>query len=159
MDKTNFDFVSNIHQFFTKSQKSILTPVRIINRDFAKNILKMTKKEKMVMTYLCGRCQKSKTYLVSPQEITQALSKKYVLSVEEIDEIMVTLANENFIDFVVSDGKNGYFYCVNLKKSGQTYLLDVKKGRKTFGLLVLRSMFLATVSFVFGVILRAIFKS
>lgn len=119
----------------------------------------MTRKEKLVMSFLCNKCQKNKTYLISPQEITQALSKKYVLSVEEIDEIMVSLANENYIDFVVSDGKNGYFYCVNLKKSGQTYLVDTKKNRRTFGLLVLRSMFLATVSFVFGVILRAIFKS
>lgn len=119
----------------------------------------MTRKEKMIMSYLCKKCQRKKTYLISPQEITQALSKKYVLSVEEIDEIMVSLSNENLIDFVVSDGKNGYFYCVNLKKSGQNYLLDAKKNRRTFGLLVLRSMFLATVSFVFGMILRAIFKS
>ncbi len=118
----------------------------------------MTKKERMVMTYLCNKCQQKRTYLISPQEITQALSKKYVLSVEEIDEIMVELSNENYIDFVVSDSKKGYFYCVNLKKAGQTFNADIKKNRKTFGLLVLRSMFLATVSFVFGIILKAIFK-
>lgn len=119
----------------------------------------MTKKEKMVMTYLCQRCQKKKTYLISPQEITTALSKKFVLSVAEIDEIMVQLSNENYIDFVVSDGKKGYYYCVTLKKCGQTYVSDTKRQRKNFGLLVLRSMFLATVSFVFGIILKAIFKS
>lgn len=111
------------------------------------------------MAYLCERCQQKRTYLVSPHEITQALSKKFVLSVEEIDQIMVTLSNENYIDFVVSESKKGYYYCVNLKKSGQTYNADTKKSRRTFGLLVLRSMFLATVSFVFGIILRAIFKS
>lgn len=119
----------------------------------------MTKKEKMVMSYLCNRCQQKRTYLVSPQEITQALSKKYVLSIEEIDEIMVSLSNANFIDFVVSDSKNGYFYCVNLRKCGQSFNADIKKNRRTFGLLILRSCFLATVSFVFGIILRAIFKS
>ena len=119
----------------------------------------MTKKEKMVMTYLCNKCQQKRTYLISPQEITQALSKRFVLSIEEIDEIMATLSNENYIDFVVSDSKKGYFYCVNLKKAGQTFNIDTKKNRRTFGLLVLRSMFLATVSFVFGLILRAIFKS
>lgn len=118
----------------------------------------MSKKEKMVMTYLCNRCQRRKTYLISPQEITQALSKRFVLSIEEIDDIMVALSNENFIDFVVSDSKNGYFYCVNLKKCGQSYLSDTKRKRRTFGLLVLRSMFLATVSFVFGIILKAIFN-
>lgn len=119
----------------------------------------MTKKEKLVMSYLCNKCQLKRTYLISPHEITLALSKKYVLSVEEIDEIMVALSNENYIDFIVSESKKGYFYCVNLKKSGQTYNADTKKNRKTFGILVLRSIFLATVSFVFGIILKAIFKS
>lgn len=118
----------------------------------------MTKREKLVMVYLCGRCQKNKTYLISPQDIAQELSKKFVLSIAEIDDIMVALANENLIDFVVSDGKNGYFYCVNLKKAGQSYLADIKKGKKALGMMVVRSCFLATVSFVFGIILRAIFK-
>lgn len=119
----------------------------------------MTKKEKMVMSYLCNKCQRNKTYLISPQEIAQVLAKKYIVSVEEIDEIMVSLLNNNYLEFVVSDGKNGYFYCVTLKKCGQTFVADTKKSRRTFGLLVLRSCFLATVSFVFGIILRAIFKS
>lgn len=118
----------------------------------------MTKKERMVMSYICTKCQQKRTYLISPQEITQALSKRFILSVEEIDEIMVSLSNENYIDFVVSDSKKGYYYCVNLKKAGQTYNFDTRKKHRTFGLLILRSMFLATVSFVFGLILRAIFK-
>ena len=119
----------------------------------------MTKKEKLVMSYLCTKCQQKRTYLISPQDIAQSLSKKFVLSIEEIDEIMVALSHENYLDFVVSESKKGYFYCVTLKKCGQTYNADTKKNRRTFGLLVLRSMFLATVSFVFGIILKAIFKS
>lgn len=119
----------------------------------------MTKKEKMIMSYLCDRCQQKRTYLVSPLEITQVMSKKYILSIEEIDEIMVNLSNENYIDFVVSDSKKGYYYCINLKKCGQTFNVDNKRNKKTFGLLILRSMFLATVSFVFGIILKAIFKN
>ena len=119
----------------------------------------MTKKEKLVMTYLCNKCQKKKTYLISPQEITSALAKKYVLSIAEIDEIMGSLSNQNYIDFVVSDDKNGYCYCVSLKKCGQSYITDTKNQKKTLGILVLRSIFLATVSFVFGIILKAIFKS
>lgn len=124
-----------------------------------KLVFDMTRKEKMVMSYLCNKCQRNKTYLISPQEIAGVLAKKYIVSVEEVDEIMVSLSNDNLIEFVVSDGKNGYFYCVTLKKNGQTFVADTKKNRKAFGLLVLRSCFLATVSFIFGVILRAIFKS
>jgi len=116
-------------------------------------------KERLVMNYLCKVCSGKKTYLISPNDIASAISKKCVLSVSELDEVMSSLALENYIDFVVSDGKEGYFYCVSLKKKGQTYISDSKKQKKTLGLLILRSLFLATVSFVFGLILRAIFKS
>ena len=118
-----------------------------------------SRKEKLVMNYLCKVCSGKKTYLISPNAIAQAICKKCVMSVAEIDEVMASLALENYIDFVISDGKEGYFYCVTLKKKGQSYILDSKRQKKTLGLLVLRSIFLATISFVFGLILRAIFKN
>ena len=116
------------------------------------------RKERLVLTYLCKVCDAKRTHLISPHDIAKAVSGKVILSISEIDEIMSSLSLQNFIDFVVSDSKNGYFYCVKLKKKGQTYLIDTKKQRKALGMLVLRSIFLATVSFVFGLILRAIFK-
>ena len=116
------------------------------------------RKEKLVMTYLYKVCAGKKTYLVSPHDIAKASCKKAVLSVAEIDEIMTNLSLENYIDFVVSDSKNGYYYCVTLKKKGMTFITDAKRQKKTLGLLVLRSIFLASVSFIFGLILKAIFK-
>ena len=117
------------------------------------------RKSKLVLKYLCKVCVGKKTYLVSPHDIAKAVSNKLILSISEIDEIMASLSLQNYIDFVVSDGKNGYYYCVKLKSKGQTYLSDARKQKKALGLLVLRSMFLATVSFVFGLILKAIFKN
>lgn len=117
----------------------------------------MTKKEKLVMRFLCQSCPKKRTYLISPHEIAIALSKRFVLSTLEIDEIMQELSFENYIDFVATEGKNGYYYCVTLKKRGQSFEYDEREKRRTFGMLVLRSLFLATVSFVFGLVLKAIF--
>ena len=116
------------------------------------------RKERLVLIYLCKVCSAKKTHLISPHDIAKATSKKIILSISEIDEIMANLSMQNYIDFVVSDSKNGYYYCVKLKSKGQTYILDSKKQKKALGLLVLRSIFLATVSFVFGLILKAIFK-
>ncbi len=118
----------------------------------------MTRKEKLVMLYLAKVCPKKRTCLVSPGEIAAALSKKFVLSVAELDEIMCELSNENYIDFVVSESKMGYYYCVTLKKRGQSFETDSKRQKKSFGLLILRSLFLATVSFIFGIVLKMIFK-
>ena len=116
------------------------------------------RKEKLVLKYLCRVCLGKKTHLISPHDIAKQVCNKVVLSVSEIDEIMTSLSMQNFIDFVVSDSRNGYYYCVKLKKKGQTYLADSKRQRKSLLMLVLRSMFLATVSFVFGLILKAIFQ-
>ena len=116
------------------------------------------RKEKLVLRYLCKVCVGKKTYLISPHDIAKEVSNKLILSISEIDEIMAGLSLQNYIDFVVSDSKNGYYYCVKLKKKGQTYLADAKKQKKELLKLMLRSMFLATVSFVFGLILKAIFK-
>lgn len=104
-------------------------------------------------------CAGKKTCLISPHEIAKNLCKKVVLSSNEIDEIMTNLSMQNYIDFVVSDSKNGYYYCVKLMKKGQTYLEDSKRQKKALMLLVVRSIFLASVSFVFGLILKIIFKS
>lgn len=117
------------------------------------------RKDKKIMAYLCKVCSDEKTHLISPHDIAQALSHKVVLSVAEIDEIMNHLSNENYLDFVVSDSKNGYYYCITLKNKGRTFIADSKKQKKAMMMLILRSMFLATVSFVFGIILKAIFKS
>ena len=118
----------------------------------------MSRKEKMVMMYLAKVCPKKRTCLVSPADIASALSKKFVLSINEIDEIMSNLSDENYIDFVVSESKMGYYYCVTLKKKGISFEQDSKRQKRNFGLLVLRRLFLATVSFIFGLVLKTIFK-
>ena len=117
----------------------------------------MGRKDQAVLRYLCKVCVKRRTYLISPHEIASSLSKSFVLSVVEIDEIMANLSNENYIDFVVSESKNDYFYCVTLKKLGQSYETNLRDQRRSFGIMVLRTIFLAIISFVFGLILRAIF--
>ena len=118
----------------------------------------MSKKEKYVLRYLCSVCVKKRTYLISPHDIAISLSKKFVLSIAEIDEIMANLSTANYIDFVVSESKNDYYYCVTLKKKGLSFEMNLKEQRKTFGLLILRTLFLASISFVFGLILKSIFK-
>lgn len=116
------------------------------------------RKEKLVLKFLCRTCYGKRTCLISPHDIAKDVCKKVVLSTNEIDEILASLSLQNYIDFIVSDSKEGYFYCIKLKKKGQTYLADVKRARKSLYMLVLRSIFLAVVSFVFGLILKAIFK-
>ena len=115
--------------------------------------------EKIVLRYLCMVCSGKRTCLISPHDIAKACSNKIVLSLSEIDEIMIKLSLQNYIDFVASDSKNGYYYCVKLKQKGKSYIDDTRRQKKILAMLVLRSIFLASVSFAFGLILKMIFKN
>ena len=74
-----------------------------------------------------------------------------------VDEIMTSLAKDNYIDVVISDSKKGYFYCVMLKNKGVMFKKDLQKQKKELGLLLLRTLCITILSFVVGLILRTIF--
>lgn len=118
----------------------------------------LDKKEKLVMLYLSNVCTDKKTYLISSASIAEFVSKKYVISISELDDIMISLCKDNYLDFVGSSSKKGYYYCVNLKNKGLTYKKDLKKEKQElFGLFV-RTIILSVISFVLGLLLKMIFK-
>ena len=118
----------------------------------------LDKKEKAVMLFLCEVCSPKRSYLLSASSIAEELSKKFLLSIAEIDEIMVSLSKDNYIDVVMSGGKKGYFYCVMLKNKGVMFKKDLQKQKKEVWLLILRTLCITFLSFVVGLILRTIFS-
>ncbi|MDD2476451.1 MAG: hypothetical protein PHI32_11115 [Dysgonamonadaceae bacterium] len=117
----------------------------------------LEKKERMVMLFLCEICSGKRSYLISADQIAEYISHKYVLSVAELDEIMLTLSKENYIDLVFSDGKKGYFYCISLKNKGVTFKKDLNKRKIELIMLCMRTLGITVLSFIVGMILRAIF--
>lgn len=117
----------------------------------------LDKKEKAVMLYLCEVCTPKRSYLISANKIAEELSKKFLLSIAEIDEIMTSLDKDNYIDVVITGGKKGYFYCVMLKNKGVMFKKDLQKQKKELGMLVVRTLCITVLSFVVGLILRTIF--
>lgn len=118
----------------------------------------LDKKEKMVMSYLCSVCLDKKTYLISTSSLAEYVSKKYVISIAELNDIMISLCKDNYLDFVVSDSKKGYYYCINLKNKGLTFKKDLKKEKQALIGLVIRTVALSLLSFLLGLLLKAIFK-
>ena len=119
----------------------------------------LDKKEKLVLLYLGEICHEKKTYLIPTQDIAQFVSKKFVISLAELDDIMISLSKDNYLDFVVSDSKKGYYYCVNLKNKGLTFKKDLKKQHRELLWLIARTVILTVVSFILGLLLKAIFKN
>lgn len=118
----------------------------------------LDKKEKMVMSYLCEICKDKKTYLISVEQIASQVYKKCLLSVSDLDDIMISLSKDNYLDFVAMDGRKGYYYCITLKNKGLTYKKDIQKEKKEVIFIILRTVGLAVLSFVIGFLLKMIFK-
>ncbi len=110
------------------------------------------------MLYLLGKCVDKKTYLIPSSSIAEYVSRKYVISIAELDDIMISLSKDNYLDFVGTSSKKGYYYCINLKNKGLTYKKDLKKQKQELVGLVIRTIILSIVSFVLGLLLKIIFK-
>lgn len=115
-------------------------------------------KDKMIMLYLYDVCKDSKTRLIPAGKIVEFVSKKYVLSLYELEMIMLSLKKDNYIDYVASESKKGLTYCVSLKEKGKVYRKDLKKQQKNAIITLARTVGLAVLSFFVGLILKALFS-
>ncbi|MEG1499610.1 MAG: hypothetical protein RR400_00855 [Clostridia bacterium] len=117
----------------------------------------LDKKERAVLLFLIENCKADKVALVKAENIILEISKNNVLSLANLNEIMLSLDKDNFIDYVPSDSKTGCYYCVSLKKKAQTFKRDLKKQKKERLLLFGRTVILAMLSFAVGCVLKMIF--
>ena len=119
----------------------------------------LDQKEKIVMKFLFDKCINKSSVLVPAEEIIKfSLGKKHSLSSYELEDIMNNLQKESYIDFVSSDSKKGLIYCVSLKNKGKFFLKDMKKQKRQNSFLVFRTIALAVLSFLIGLILKSIFS-
>lgn len=118
----------------------------------------LDKKEKLVMKYLTEICKNKKTYLIFASNIAEYVSTKYIITISELDDILLSLSKDNYLEFVAMDGKKGYYYCITLKSKGLTYNKDLKKKKTEMCITIFRTFALAVLSFIVGFLLRLIFK-
>ena len=118
----------------------------------------LDKIEKFVVLYLIEVCPQKRSYLILSEDIAEFVSRKYLISTSELDDIMISLAKDNYIDFVASDSKKGYYYCITLKNKALTLKKDLKKQKQEFWLMIARTFGLAVLSFIVGILLKTIFK-
>ena len=57
------------------------------------------KKETFVVLYLTEICSEKRPYLILAENIAEFVSKKYLITTNELDDIMTMLAKENICSF------------------------------------------------------------
>lgn len=118
----------------------------------------LSKKERKTMSYLHSMCKNKESCLISPQEIANHLMPKFEINSIEVDQIINSLVLDNYIEVIHSDSKGKPIYVVSLKQKGSSFERERKHNRQKNYLIVFRTIILAVVSFVVGIILKAIFS-
>lgn len=118
----------------------------------------LNRREKIVMQYLFDTCNaNSGKCLVSAQDISTSIYSKIDLNEFEIDEIIKNLILDGYVDVIYSDKKGKKIYCVTLTEQGQGFARQKRNSKINASVLIARTVLLAILSFVVGLILKAIF--
>ncbi len=118
----------------------------------------LSKIDKHVMRYIYSKGYKKGTCLISPQELISNIGGGLVISPKQLDEAILHLQLDGYIECIISNTKNKQLYCFTLKQKGQAFLREIENQKKETLKIIVRTVLLAVLSFVIGVILRAIFK-
>lgn len=117
----------------------------------------LSKKEKILMSYIFEKCVGKESVLISPEELMNLLMPKREVSQQEIKEMVDNLVLDGYITMILSDKKGKPIYCISLDKKGESYERDRQNERQTLIKLVVRTVLLAVLSTIVGVLLKLIF--
>lgn len=117
----------------------------------------LSKKEKELMKYILKVSAGKDTCLLAPLDIIHGLQPKYDLSQIELQGLLEGLAQENYIGLVNSDKNGELIYCVNICPKGKAFVREEHNVKKSWTSAIIRTVLLAILSFIVGLILKAIF--
>ena len=110
------------------------------------------------MQYILNSSNGKTTCLLSPLDIQHCVEPRYSVNLVEIQAILDGLSQENYISVVNSDKNGELIYCITILPKGRAFNREQKNIKKTWSVAVFRTIILAVLSFVVGLILKAIFS-
>lgn len=117
----------------------------------------LSRKEKELLKYILNVAKDKDSCLVSPDELIHALEPKYSCSEIEIQAFLEGLSQEDYISVVNSDKKGKLIYCISILNKGKSFIREEKNIKKSWRNAIIRTVILAVISFIVGLMLKAIF--
>ncbi len=111
--------------------------------------------ESKVMLALFSECKDKNAILISPTDLVKLIDG--TASESGVEKIMQDLSSDGYFDLVYSDRRGERVYCVTLLEKGKGYLRNLKVMKRTLVFRLCVTIVLAFVSFIIGLILKAIF--
>ena len=116
----------------------------------------LSKTENRVMGVLYERCREKNALLISPDDLIKCVGDKE-LTLTKLDKIVVDLGADGYFELVYSERSGERVYCLALTEKGKGYLRKKKLFRRNLIFRVALTSGLALLSFVIGLVLKAIF--
>lgn len=119
----------------------------------------MNRCENDVMRAVYCLCDGTDSCLISPYDILNVLPQRKGYTPEKVESALLSLKDGDFIDLIFSNRKGEKMYVLSLKANGQTFKNRSAQKRKELGNKILTAFVGALATFIFGLILKAIFKA
>ncbi len=113
--------------------------------------------ENAVMSAIYDTCDGNESCMVAPLELIAMLPPKHKISVEKLLEILNSLHYDGYFDLIVGDRKGEKMYVICLREKGFAYKRSASQQKRDFLYKIALAVIGATVTFLFGLILRSIF--
>lgn len=118
----------------------------------------LNKNESAVMKAVYDLCDGTEGCLVSNLDILSLLPAKRALSVERLDGILNDLKSDGYFDLITSERKGEKMYVISLKESGFSFKRAEMQRRRDLLFRILMAFAGAFATFIFGLILKSIFR-
>lgn len=119
---------------------------------------KLNRKEEDVMDAVYTLVGGKDRVLVSPSEILALLPPKAGYTEESLEGILRALELDGYFELISSDRKGERMYVIHLHAAGQAYKRAGKQRRRGLYIKIGITVATAVLSFVIGIILKAIFS-
>ncbi len=115
--------------------------------------------EHAVMNAVYCLCDGTDGCLISPLDIMSILpaGKKYTQ--QRLDDTLEALQSEGYLDVISSERKGEKMYVISLKESGLSFKRQERQRMQDVLYKIFLALVGATFTFIFGLILKAIFKT
>jgi len=114
--------------------------------------------ENDIMSAVYCLCDGGDGCLVSPLDIICLLPAGRKCSAQRVDEALTLLSREGFIDVIASERKGEKMYVISMRESGLNFKKNLKLRRQEFFNKIILAFVGAVATFLFGLILKAVFK-
>lgn len=117
----------------------------------------LTKNEDKIMGAVYSACAGKACCLLSPDDILSMAGVRGSVGYGALEKILEALEYDDYFELILSDRKGEKVYCITLKEKGLSYKRQKVMIKRNLGYKFIVTIAFALVSFLLGLLLKAIF--